>query len=214
MGFVAVMGAEDFEHAAERLALVAASAKAGVDEACLILFHCAVREKVPNPFYEHVANALCARPAPQGKRFTHCLKRAAVQNLQQAHTYGLRAIVGLAELCAGLIAAPGIGLPLAIIRFIRFGEADAAHGDGGASNQGKPLGGILGLLLRHMGESLLRRLPDAEAASAVFEPLGKYEDVREGMLLVLDGLVKPRLPPRSDEPLLWDKLRAAKRKLA
>ena len=52
--FVALMGAEDFEHAAERLALVAAGSKKGPEEACIVLFHCAVREKVPNPFYEHV----------------------------------------------------------------------------------------------------------------------------------------------------------------
>merc|ERR1712190_403404 len=117
------MGAEDFEHATERLALVAASTKIGVSEACLVLFHCAVREKVPNPFYEHVAVALCARPQPWGKKFVHGLKRAAVQQLQQAHTYGLRAAVGLADLCAALIVSPNIGVPLAIVRFIRFSEA-------------------------------------------------------------------------------------------
>eukprot|EP00932_Pfiesteria_piscicida_P016922 SRR837773.3828.p1 GENE.SRR837773.3828~~SRR837773.3828.p1 ORF type:complete len:220 (-),score=61.11 SRR837773.3828:29-655(-) len=174
------MGAEDFEHAAERLCEVATTAKAGVAEACLVVFHCAIREKVPNPFYEHVAEALCSRPLPWGKRFSHNFKRAAVQHLQLAHTYGLRATVALAELVAALVVSPGPALPLAVVRFIRFGEAATG------SN-------ALGLLIRHMVESLLRRAADAETAAEIFDPLTKYEDVREGILLIVDGMVKARL---------------------
>merc|ERR1711933_204819 len=120
--FVALMGAEDYEHAAERIFAMATSAKSTPSEACLVVFHCAVREKAPNPFYEHVANALCERPAPWGKKFSHFCKRAAVQHMQQAHTYGLRAAVNLAELCAALVALPSVGMPLAAVRFMQFGE--------------------------------------------------------------------------------------------
>ena len=112
--FVAVMGAEDFKHSADRLAQVAATVKSGPSEACLILFHCAVREQSPNPFYEHVASELCQRPAPWGKRFGHHLKRAAVQHLQQAHDYGVRAVVNLAELCAALVVRVGVPLEVSL----------------------------------------------------------------------------------------------------
>eukprot|EP00931_Biecheleriopsis_adriatica_P016020 TRINITY_DN1195_c0_g1_i1.p1 TRINITY_DN1195_c0_g1~~TRINITY_DN1195_c0_g1_i1.p1 ORF type:complete len:755 (+),score=209.22 TRINITY_DN1195_c0_g1_i1:53-2317(+) len=206
--FVALMGAEDFEDAAQRLSLVASGAKSGVGEACIIIFHCAVREKVPNAFYAHVANALCSLPAPAGKRFSHNVKRAAVQHMQQAHGYGMRAAVCLAELCAALIASSAVALPLSIVRFMKFG-GDA---ESGAGSQG--LGGILGLLLRHMIESLMERLADPLAASAVFAPLKKYEDVREGLLLVLDGQVRPRLPPQAKAPMLWEKFRAARKEVA
>eukprot|EP00933_Yihiella_yeosuensis_P037760 TRINITY_DN31756_c0_g1_i1.p1 TRINITY_DN31756_c0_g1~~TRINITY_DN31756_c0_g1_i1.p1 ORF type:complete len:518 (+),score=127.32 TRINITY_DN31756_c0_g1_i1:129-1682(+) len=209
--YVALMGAEDVEDAAERLSLVAASAKIGTAEACIVLFHCAVREKVPNPFHTHVAIALCKRPAPQGKRFSHCIKRAAVQQMQQGHTYGMRAAVCLAELCAALMASSVVELPLSIVRFMRFGEADAGRSSEGG---GKNLGGALGLLLRHMTESLLKRLTDVEQTAAVFGSLKKYEDVREGLLFVVDGLVKPRLPPQKQAPELWAKLRAARKQVA
>ena len=35
-----------------------------------------------NGFYSHVAQQLCSRPAPVGKRFSHSMKRAAVQHIQ------------------------------------------------------------------------------------------------------------------------------------
>ena len=35
-----------------------------------------------NGFYGHVAQQLCSRPAPAGKRFSHSMKRAAVQHIQ------------------------------------------------------------------------------------------------------------------------------------
>mmetsp|Transcript_90961 Transcript_90961/g.164255 ORF Transcript_90961/g.164255 Transcript_90961/m.164255 type:complete len:667 (-) Transcript_90961:112-2112(-) len=212
--YVALIGAEDVEDAAERLCLVAAGAKAGISEACVVIFHCAVREKVPNPFYVHVAVALCGRPAPMGKRFSHCLKRAAVQHMQLAHTYGMRAAVCLGELCAALIASTTVGLPLVIVRFVRFGEAEQGRSGAEGGGAAKSLGGVLGLLLRHLAESLLHRLPDAVAASAAFATLKKYEDVREGMLLVMDGLVRPRLPPQPEAPQLWEKLRAGRKELA
>mmetsp|Transcript_65858 Transcript_65858/g.137516 ORF Transcript_65858/g.137516 Transcript_65858/m.137516 type:complete len:474 (-) Transcript_65858:168-1589(-) len=203
--FVAIMGAEDFEHAAERLVEVSATAKAGIAEACLIVFHCAIREKAPNPYYEHVATSMCSRPPPMGNRFVHNFKRAAVQHLQQAHTYGLRATVALAELIAALVVSSEVELPLSIIRFVKF------SGDG--SGLGGSLGSTLGLLVRHMVESLLRRAADPEAAAALFDTLAKYEDVRQGILLVLDSLVKPRLPPKQKEAELWDKFRSARKKL-
>merc|ERR1712154_553945 len=87
---------------------------------------------------------------------------------------------------------------------------DPAQGD---SHGGKHSGNNLGLLLRHMAESLLRRFTDAETTAAAFAPLKKYDDVREGMLLVLDGLVKPKLPNRAEAPVLWKKFRAARREL-
>jgi len=188
--FVAVMGAEDFKHAADRLAQVAATVKSGPSEACLILFHCAVREQSPNPFYEHVASELCQRPAPWGKRFGHHFKRAAVQHLQQAHDYGVRAVVNLAELCAALVVR--VGVPLEVLRFLKFGN-----------------GGIFGLLLRHMTESVLRRLPDLEETTRVFGEVKKFDDVCQGMLLVLDALVKKRLPKE-----LQGKFSAARRAMA
>eukprot|EP00913_Durusdinium_trenchii_P020645 g19388.t2 len=80
--FVALMGAEDFEDAVERVILAAGAAKNGHSEACVVLFHCAIREKKPNAFYAHVAQSLCNRPAPVGKRFSHSMKRAAVQHIQ------------------------------------------------------------------------------------------------------------------------------------
>eukprot|EP00930_Biecheleria_cincta_P084386 TRINITY_DN73871_c0_g1_i1.p1 TRINITY_DN73871_c0_g1~~TRINITY_DN73871_c0_g1_i1.p1 ORF type:complete len:491 (-),score=98.01 TRINITY_DN73871_c0_g1_i1:344-1777(-) len=208
--FIALMGAEDAEDAAERVLLVASAAKTGIGEACIVLFHCAVREKAPNPFYTHVASTLCSRPAPAGKRFSHSMKRAAVQHMQQAHGYGMRAAVCLAELCAALVVSSSVALPLSIVRFMKFG-GDANAGDG-AGAQG--LNGILGLLLRHMIESLIRRLTDAAAAKEVFAQLKKYEDVREGILLVLDGMVRPRLPPLAKAPELWEKLKAARREIA
>lgn len=201
--FVALMGAEDFEHAADRLAHVAAGSKQGVNEACLIVFHCAIREKAPNPYYEHIANALCNRPAPSGKRFSHGFKTATAQHFKQAHEYGLRATVALAELVASMIASPTMSVPLSIVRFMKFADQGA----------GKPLGGTLGLLLRHMLDSLLRRLAGTDIAAKIFEPLQKYEDVREGLLLVMDGLVKPRLPSKGEDPLLLDKFRIARRQL-
>jgi len=196
--FVALMGASDVEHATQRLATVACGAKSGAAEACVVLFHCAIREKAPNAFYEHVARRLSARPAPWGKRFAHGMKRASVQHLQQAQGYGVRAVVALAELCAGLMADRDVAVPLAILRFVRFG------------NQG---GGILGLLMRHLLESLLRRLVDAETIIDTFQPLSQYEDVREGVLLVLDGQVRPRLPPRKEAPQLWASFREARKAL-
>lgn len=45
--FVALMGAEDFEDAVERVILAAGAAKNGHSEACVVLFHCAIREKKP-----------------------------------------------------------------------------------------------------------------------------------------------------------------------
>lgn len=196
--FVALMGAQDFEHAADRLLFVAQTAKAGFDEAGLVLFHCALREKSPNPFYEHVADSLSAKPAPYGKRFVHSLKRAAVQNLSQAHSFGVRAAVCCAELCASLIIMRGVNLPFAMVRFMKFGEAGSMQG-------------VLGIVLRHMMESLLRRLPDDAGVPEVFDSVRKYEDVREGMLFVLDGLVKPRMPGQQKDPILWAKFRAARR---
>jgi len=196
--FAALMGAEDYEHAAERLSQVASGAKLGVADTCIIIFHCAVREKMPNPFYEHVAISLTERPAPYGKRFTHNLKRAAVQNLKEVHTYGLRATVNLAELCASLISNPSSGLPLAICRFMNFAESSS----------------MAGLFLRHMMGSLLRRLPDAAATCSCFETIRKYEDVREGLLLVMDTLLKGKLPSKREDPALWEKVRSARRMLA
>merc|ERR1712228_221965 len=108
---------------------------------------------------------------------------------------------------AALIASPSVSLPLAIVRFIRFSEA-------GGSSGGGVMGGILGLLLRHLLESLLHRLPDEETTTAIFAPLQKYEDVREGMLLVLDGHLRPRMPTRTAAPQLHDKFRRARRELA
>ena len=46
--FVALMGAEDFEDAVERLIVASTSAKNGHAEACVVLFHCAIREKKPS----------------------------------------------------------------------------------------------------------------------------------------------------------------------
>lgn len=204
--FVALMGAQDFEHAADRILLVAQTAKAGVDEACLVIFHCAIREKAPNPFYEHVADSLSSKPSPYGKRFVHSFKRAAVQNLSQAHRFGLRAAVCLAELCASLVAMEGVNLPIAILRFMKFDTA----GEGGTHG----MGGVLGILLRHMMESLLRRLPHHADISKILAPLRRYDDVREGMLLVLDGLVKPRMPNSKTDPVLWAKFREARREVA
>lgn len=196
--FVAMMGAEDYEHAASRVSQVAGTAKLGVAEACVIIFHCAVRERVPNPFYEHVANNLAERPAPYGKRFTHGLKNAAVQNLKEVHNYGLRATVNLAELCAALMASTSTGLPLRIVRFMNFGQASS----------------MAGLLLRHLLGSLLRRLPDQAATCQTFQSVCKYQDVREGLLLVMDTHVKQQLPARAEAPALWEKVRAARRILA
>lgn len=204
--FVALMGAEDFQDAAERLSLAASAAKAGCVECCIVLFHCAIREKAPNAFYSHVAHALCGLPAPAGKRFSHGMKRAAVQHIQQAHTYGVRAAVCLAELCASMMASNSVMLPVSIIRFMRFGGDTE---DGGGS-QG--LRGILGLVLRHMVESLLQQVPESQI-SPLFAPLRKYEDVREGMLLILDGHVRPRLPSASKNPILSDKFRAARKEV-
>ncbi|OLP89564.1 Suppressor of glycerol defect protein 1 [Symbiodinium microadriaticum] len=204
--FVALMGAEDFQDAAERLSVAASAAKAGCVECCIVLFHCAIREKAPNAFYAHVAHALCGLPAPAGKRFSHGMKRAAVQHIQQAHTYGVRAAVCLAELCAAMMASNSVMLPVSIIRFMRFG---GDTGDGGGS-QG--LRGILGLVLRHMVESLLQQVPESQI-SQLFAPLRKYEDVREGMLLILDGHVRPRLPSAAKNPILWDKFRAARKEV-
>ena len=203
--FVALMGAEDFQDAAERLSLAASAAKSGCAECCIVLFHCAVREKAPNAFYGHVANALCSLPAPAGKRFSHGMKRAAVQHVQQAHTYGVRAAVCLAELCAALMASSSVMLPVAIIRFMRFGGEE-----GGSGSQG--LRGVLGLLLRHMVESLLQQVP-ASQVSQLFAAIRKYEDVREGMLLILDGHVRPRLPPEARNPIVWEKFRAARKEV-
>jgi len=211
--FVALMGAEDFEHATERLHTVTVgSKKNGQAEACLVVFHCAVREKAPNPFYEHVADALCKQPEPAGKKFAHFCKRAAVQHLREAHNYGLRAAVNLAELCAGLMVLPSAGLSLEVVRFMKFTEAATASGGNG-------LAGVLGVLLRHMIESVLRRLVDAEATTALFAPLSKYDDVREGLLLVVDGLLKPKLPKLSKQSTpqdrqLWENFRAARKELA
>jgi len=206
--FVALMGADDFQDAAERLSVAATGAKAGCLECCIILFHCAVREKAPNPFYAHVANALCSRPAPAGKRFSHGMKRAAVQHIQQAHSYGVRAAVCLAELCASLMVSSSVVLPVAVIRFMKFG-GDTDADTGGSLG----LRGILGLVLRHMVETLLQEASELQVP-ALFAPLRKYEDVREGMLLILDGHVRPRLPPAANNPIIWDKFRAARKEVA
>ncbi|CAK0816542.1 unnamed protein product [Prorocentrum cordatum] len=103
------------------------------------------------------------------------------------------------------VAAPSVKVPLAVLRFVKFGEA--APGGG-------PPGGVLGLLLRHLSESLLRRAVDAEAAAEAFGALRRYDDVREGMLLVLDGLVRPRLPGRAQAPELHQKLKVVRQELA
>lgn len=132
--------------------------------------------------------------------------------MQKAHGYGLRAAVGLAELCAAFVCSPDVCLPLSIVRFCRFDEMPGGD-DPGTKKSSKPLGGILGLLLRHLLEALLQRLCDVDAVSAAFAQLRKYDDVAEGMLLVLDGLVRPRLAPRAQGPGLWDKFRAARREL-
>lgn len=84
---------------------------------------------------------------------------------RQAHGYGVRAAVCLAELLAALMAS-SVQLPLAVVRFCRFSD------DGG---QG--LKGVLGLFLRHLLESLLQRSVDV---APLFAPLRKYGDVREG----------------------------------
>ncbi|CAE7611440.1 sgd1 [Symbiodinium natans] len=204
--FVALMGAEDFQDAAERLSVAASAAKAGCGECCVVLFHCAIREKAPNAFYGHVAHALCSLPAPAGKRFSHGMKRAAVQHIQQAHTYGVRSAVCLAELCASMMVSSSVMLPVAIVRFMRFG------GDNDDSGGSQGLRGILGLVLRHMVESLLQQVPESQV-SMLFAPLRKYEDVREGMLLILDGHVRPRLPAMAKNPIVWDKFRAARKEV-
>ena len=74
----------------------------------------------------------------------------------------MRAAVCLAELLAALMV--GVQLPLPIIRFCRFSD-------------GQGLKGVLGLFLRHLTESLLRRSVDV---APLFAPLRKYGDVREG----------------------------------
>jgi hypothetical protein len=42
----------------------------------------------------------------------------------------------------------------------------------------------------------------------------RYNDVREGMLLVLDGQVRPRLPPQAANPAIWDNFRLARKEVA
>lgn len=42
--FAALMGAEDYEHAVDRLCVVAGVAKAGPQEACVVVLHCVLRE--------------------------------------------------------------------------------------------------------------------------------------------------------------------------
>eukprot|EP00438_Fugacium_kawagutii_P029000 Skav204714 [mRNA] locus=scaffold1549:85841:88039:+ [translate_table: standard] len=203
--FVALMGAEDFQDAVERISLAASGAKTGCAEACVVVFHCAIRERKPNAFYAHVAQSLCSQPAPAGKRFSHSMKRAAVQHIQQAHTYGVRAAVCLAELCAAMMISSSVQLPLVVVRFTRFGGDEEGGGAG--------LQGVLGLLLRHLVESLLQRAVDSQIPS-LFAPLRKYNDVREGMLLVLDGQVRPRLPPQAANPVIWENFRLARKEIA
>lgn len=203
--FVALMGAEDYEDAVERVSMAASGAKTGSAEACVVLFHCAIRERKPNAFYAHVAQSLCSRPAPVGKRFSHSMKRAAVQHIQQAHTYGVRAAVCLAELLAAMMISSSVQLPMAVVRFTRFGGDEEGGGEG--------LQGVLGLLLRHLVESVLQRAVDSQIPS-LFGSLRKYNDVREGMLLVLDGQVRPRLPPQAANPAIWDNFRLARKEVA
>lgn len=123
---------------------------------------------------------------------------------RQAHTYGVRAAVCLAELCAALMSS-SVGLPLAVVRFTRFGGDEEGDGQG--------MRGVLGLFLRHLTESLLQRAVDSQIAP-LFSPLRKYNDVREGMLLVLDGQVRPRLPSHNTNPSIWENFRLARKELA
>merc|ERR1711933_341891 len=108
---------------ADRVCTVAVGSKANVPEAVTVLFHCAIREKMPNPFYEYVADMLCGRPAPWGKRFAMACKNTSVQHMQEVHTYGVRAAVNFAELFAALVVSPNTSLQLATIRFMKFDKA-------------------------------------------------------------------------------------------
>ena len=122
--------------------------------------------------------------------------------MRQAHTYGVRASVCLAELCAALMTS-SVELPLAVIRFTRFGGDE----EGGAAG----LRGVLGLFLRHLTESLLQRALDSQIPS-LFGPLRKYNDVREGMLLILDGQVRPRL--QHSKPEMLENFRLARKEVS
>jgi hypothetical protein len=62
-------------------------------------------------------------------------------------------------------------------------------------------------------ESVLQRAVDSQIPS-LFGSLRKYNDVREGMLLVLDGQVRPRLPPQAANPAIWDNFRLARKEVA
>merc|ERR1712046_384719 len=117
--------------------------------------------------------------------------------------------VNLAELYGMLILAPEVRLPLALIRFIRFSEAKDAHG-----SAGNGLSGRLGLFLRHLIEVLVRNCKETEALAGVFAPLARYNDVREGMLLVVDGLVRPRAGSGTATASMRERLKAIHEALA
>merc|ERR1719343_1549356 len=98
-----------------------------------------------------------------------------------------------------MILSPAVNLPFTLVRNLKFDE-DATSG--------KPMTGILGVFLQHLVIRLLQTMTNLDQVARVFTRVVRVQDVREGMLIVVESLVKPRLPPKSKSPEIWARFEA------
>jgi hypothetical protein len=184
--FVAIADAVDTNEAATRLRAVTTRPKQ-VEDACTVVVHCCLQEKGFNLFYLELTKLLCRGEDSWAKRFRHSFKRVTSHHFSAAHEQPVGVLANLASWSAGLIRV-GI-LDVTAVRFLDFGAAE--EGSARARTTGG-LAGKLGLLLAGILEDLVREL-EPEKLETCLMPVRKFDDVRGGLLLVLETLVRSRL---------------------